>query len=673
MIEYLLAGLVLGSIYAIAASGAVITFRTAGVLNFAFGAEAYFIGRFYYFLTVQHNWSSIPAALLTLLALSPLLGLVLWALLFRSVGTQSHVIKMVVTIGLSVALPALSQIIFGTGATASAQGLASPTAIAFHLGGVPVTAEQLAAYAVLVFVLILGVLALRYTAVGLDVRAIIDSEAMARLSGIKVSRVNAGVWAVSTMLAGVAGILGGPVINLDPASFALLTIAAFAAMIAGRMQLGPSVAMGILMGLVTSVVQRYAPSSSSWAAGIVSSIPFAFVFVFLLVDPLLRGRALSMFSAGTALDAAIAPRAEVRRAHASAEPRSGIGRRGGIWLVRLAALALVIVIPQVAPSFWVGLFAQGLGLAIVMLSISLLSGDAGMIWLCQITLAGVGAVVTAQLATVYQWPLLAALIAAGVVAVPIGLIIGLLTIRLGTLYVALATLCFGLLMDNLVFRVNRFYNFGAGVAIIPPRYMLSGAGFAYTATVVFAIFAAVAWRLRHSTIGLALSSVRSSEIASRTIGIGIVRVKLGAAAVAAFMAAVGGGLLAVYAQSATPSSFDTLTGLVWFAVLVTVGLRSIGAALMAGMAMSLLPGIFVAYLPTSLGEVPAALFGLGAILAARSPDGALAAQRQQIEQVAGFLRARIGRQPGRPDPPSCPPTAGTAPQAAAASVREQRP
>ena len=58
MLQYILLGLALGSIYAIAAAGIVVTFVSAGVLNLAFGSMAYVVARFYYWLNSQHGWTS---------------------------------------------------------------------------------------------------------------------------------------------------------------------------------------------------------------------------------------------------------------------------------------------------------------------------------------------------------------------------------------------------------------------------------------------------------------------------------------------------------------------------------------------------------------------------------------------------------------------------------------
>ena len=207
LIPYVLAGLVLGGIYAIAAAGLVITYESTGILNFAFGSLAYFIARFYYYLIVQKGWSILPAATVTIVITAPVLGLVLYVVLFRFLRLSSSLIKVVATIGLSVALPALALLLFGNEAILLAPGLAPQPVQLVHLGGVAITMDQIIVYACVVATVVIGALVLRYTDVGLRVRAMVDSEAMTALSGTNPGAISAGVWAVSTFFAGLAGVL----------------------------------------------------------------------------------------------------------------------------------------------------------------------------------------------------------------------------------------------------------------------------------------------------------------------------------------------------------------------------------------------------------------------------------------------------------------------------------
>jgi branched-chain amino acid transport system permease protein len=84
---------------------------------------------------------------------------------------------------------------------------------------------------------------------------------------------------------------------------------------------------------------------------------------------------------------------------------------------------------------------------------------------------------------------------------------------------------------------------------------------------------------------------------------------------------------------------------------VTVGLRSIAAAVLAGIAFTLLPAVFQTYLPASWGNVPTLLFGLGAVLVAMNPDGQVAVNARQLQALIARLaerRRKAGAEP--PDP-----------------------
>ena len=86
----------------------------------------------------------------------------------------------------------------------------------FKVDGVPVTMDQIIVYACVILIVVAGALILRYTDVGLRVRAMVDSPAMTSLSGTNPGAVSVGVWAVSVTLAGLTGVLAAPIIGLDP-------------------------------------------------------------------------------------------------------------------------------------------------------------------------------------------------------------------------------------------------------------------------------------------------------------------------------------------------------------------------------------------------------------------------------------------------------------------------
>ena len=472
MLQFIVVGLVLGSIYALAASGLVITYVSTGILNFAFGALAYLIARTYYYLHVEQQWGILASAAMCLLVVAPALGLFLYMAIFRFLRLSSQLIKVVVTIGLSVTIPAIATMIFGSAEIFQAPGLAPPPVDVYHVFGTAVTLDQVIAYACVLAIVVFGALILRFTEAGLSVRAMVDSEAMTSLSGSNPSRIAAGVWVVATMLAGLSGILAAPLIGLDSGKFTLLIAAAFAAVIAARLRSLPvAVFVALLMGIAGSLVQYYLPPDSEFTAKVIPSIPFVFVVISLIVNLARSGRVNEDDGVGGALDRAITPNGGSRLA-ASADSEDLYPKLNNWFPVAL--FAGICLLPLIFKPYWMGLLGTGLCLAIVFLAYTLVTGEGGMLWLCQITFAGVGALATGQLATEHGWPVLLAVAAGGVIAAAIGIVIGLLTIRLGNLYVALVTLTFGLLMEQLVFTLKDFSQFGAGVTVARPEFAALG-------------------------------------------------------------------------------------------------------------------------------------------------------------------------------------------------------
>jgi len=644
MIQYMIAGLVLGGIYAIASSGLVVTYESSGILNFAFGSMAYFIARLYYFLETEHHFGIILSAVLSLFVAAPVLGIALYYALFQHLRLSSSLVKVVATLGLSVALPALATLIFGTASILTAPGLAPQPVRVFNVGGVPVTLDQIIVYICVILTVVIGGLVLRFSEVGLRVRAMVDSPAMTDLSGTNPRRVSVGVWAVSSFFAGLAGVLGAPIIGLDTQHFTLLIAAAFAAVVAARLRSLPiAVLTSLAMGVATSLIQYWLPSSSPWTSRCITAVPFAFIAVFLIYS-LIRRRDLSdSTKVGSALDAAIQPHGQgVLASPEAAMLDSSMGflaRYGGA----IGFTVLFLVLPLLISGVWSSLLVQAYAFGIIFLAFTLVIGEGGMIWLCQISFAGIGALWTGQLATNYHWPVLLAVVAGGLIVLPIGLLVGMITIRLGGLYVALITLTFALLVENLYFTMGRFTNGGLGVNILRPTFAGSDRAFTYVCLVVFGIIALFVVNLRRSTTGMALDAVRSTEQGARTLGISVVQMKVVIAGLAALVAGIGGGMLAVAQTSAQPVNWSTFLGVVWLAVLVSVGIRSAIAALIAGVLFAMLPQLAVTYLPSSLSELPTILFGLGAIGVAKFPQGTV---EQNGENFRRFLLRQARRRQG---------------------------
>jgi branched-chain amino acid transport system permease protein len=487
---------------------------------------------------------------------------------------------------------------------------------------------------------------------------------MTKLSWTNPSRVALGVWVVNALLAGLAGVLSAPILGVSSVdNYTLLVAAAFAAVVAARLRnLVVGVVVGLLMGIATALAQWLLPPASPWTVGVVESIPFAFIVVSLVLYTLRDGGVADQTAmVGGALDAALGlPHARMtpRRkaiAVASARPVAGAARpsRSRLRLgakARWAALPLsspglivALILPVALSGYRAGLVAQAAAYAIVFLSYTLLTGQGGVISLCQITFAGVGALGTARLASVDHWPLGLAIVASAVIAGAIGVGIGLLTLRMGELYMALVTLAFGLLMYELVFDLGSFVNQGLGIPINRPSFAGSDRAFSYFAVSVFLLLALIVALVQRSTIGLALGAARSSPDGARALGVGVVSIRLFTFGLSAFIASVGGSLLAIYAGAALPTSYQALAGLILLAVLVTFGARTANAAMFAGLAFVFVANLVSVYLPPSWAPVPAVAFGVGAVLVAKDPEGSVAALNRQLRDAGRLVLGLINR------------------------------
>ena len=673
MLGYLFAGIALGSIYAIAAAGLVVTYVSSGVLNFAFGSTAFFLARFYYFLNTQKHWGILPSVIVAVVLAGPALGAFLYLVLFRYLRQASSLIRIVSTIGVSVALPSAAVLLFGNQTITTAPGLAPTPVRAYTIFGAVASLDQIIAFACVLAVVVVGTVVLRLTPIGLRVRSTVDTPAMTSLSGVNPAAISAGVWMVTTALAGLAGVLTAPSSGLTPGGMTALMAAGFAALVAARLRSIPAaVGVAMAMGIVTDLSQEFLPVNSSLTYAIVASIPFFVVALFLIAYLAMSQQVNEAAATGGPLDHAIRPQGGgADMAKSSASP-SIVATRSGWSLYMLGpviVIAIVALLPVLLGGYWLTLLGTGLAFAVIFLSFTMVIGEGGMIWLCMATFAAIGATGTAQLATNHGVDPLAAVLFSALIATAIGIVLGMLTIRLGNLYVALVTLTAGLLADTLIFTRNVFYQQGLGVQVSRPSFLISDRSFAYFTLAVFIVVSVIVANLRRSTTGLALAAVRYSEPGARTVGLSVLSMKLLVSAIAAFIAGLGGGLLALNLESALPASYSTFTGLVWMAVLMTVGARSISAAVLAGISFTLLPGVFQTYLPASWGNVPTLLFGLGAVMVAASPDGQVTVSARQLEALIARLAEGRNPRPGT-GPRTAVPAAGTSPSGMPGFVEE---
>jgi branched-chain amino acid transport system permease protein len=642
MTPYIIGGLVLGGIYAISALGLVMTYVSSKVLNFAHGAIAFFVAMTFYRMYSVWHWPLPVAAVVSIGVVGPAIGLFLWLVLARNLTKVGTVVMLVATVGLYVALTPLTFLVFSDNPIFGRPGLAGNHVAVYHVFGVALNTNQLIVFIGTILIGVGLAAMLRFTTAGLLIRAVVDSPALAGLAGTDPRVVGAASWALGCLLAGLSGVMLIPLLGLDATAFTLLIVASLAAVVIARLSsLLLAFAGALLLGLIQDISVKYLPSTGVLSAGFRPSVPFIVMMVFLVAyQGYGRGRVVALnrvATRGTSVD----------------EVTTGpLVRPIGFAVI----VALVVAVSLVLPNYWVGIVGSGVCLAIALLSYSVVTGQAGIISLCQISFAGLGAILTAQLATNNHWPGLLSLFVGALLVVPVALIVALLAVRLGDLYVALATLAFALLVDNLIFPIGRFDKQGTGVflarPLLGPIHFDGDRSFLYLALAIFVLLSLLVRNLRKSTTGMTLVAIRSSETGVSTIGHSVVRSKLVAFAVSGFIAAVGGGMLAFYGLRSHPSSYVTLTGIIWLAVVVTFGVRTSVGPLLAGLAFTVLPELIGTWhWPDWALQLPPLLFGLGAIGLAREPRGVVAQTSDQWIRMAHKLKARGARsQPPQPRP-----------------------
>ena len=299
LLNAVIGGTPIGCVFALMAVGLVLTYRTAGVFNLAFGAQAFVSAAVYYDTRVRHEWPIWAALVLSVFVIAPLLGYVLDRALFRHLRTASSIAKLVTTLGLVVAIPEITKLWFGRGASFGVKGIwpttdeiGGPTI--YRWGDYAIDGNQVATVLVTV-VAVLGLTALfRWSQIGLRMRATVESPRMTELAGINADQVSSIAWILSSLFAGFAGVLLAPLFSqVSDANFLFLLIAAMAAAAFGSLKSIPLTLIGgLALGIGYQVLYEYLPRDSILGSpqALRPALPFGALFLLLLFWPGLRNR-----------------------------------------------------------------------------------------------------------------------------------------------------------------------------------------------------------------------------------------------------------------------------------------------------------------------------------------------------------------------------------------------
>ena len=577
LLQFVFSGLTVGAIYALVALGFTLIYNASDIINFAQGEFVMLGGMTTVFLALAGV--PLPLAALIAIAVTTGVGLALHRLAIEPARGASPVALIMITIGASVFLRGVAQIVFDK-RFHSLPPLFGNDPIKF--GGAAILPQSLVVLTGAAIIVILLWLFIERTLLGKAVIATAANRLAARLIGVNTRRIIEFSFAVSAAIGAVAGILITP-IALDQ--------------LRRRHLAGPQ-------GLCRGDARRHRQPARRRGRRAHHRHDRGAVRRLYLVE--LQGcRCLPHHS-------------HRPRRHAAGPVRPGQSRAGMSvraltdkrLLPVLAVAVIVIVLPLFFPSAYyyrVGALVFIFALAVV--GLNLLMGFAGQVSLGHAGFLGIGAYAVAIGPVHFGMPSWLSLFVGAAISGAVAFAVGRPILRLKGHYLAVATLGFGLLVAIVLtneanwtggpdgMNVPALTLFGWRVRGSDVWYWISGATFVGGFL--------LALNLMDSPTGRALQAIHDSEIAARVLGIDVARKKLAVFIISAVYASVAGSFLALFNGLVTPDAAGFLNSIELVAMVVLGGMGSIFGSLVGAAVLVVLPQML-----TVFHEYEQALLGL---------------------------------------------------------------
>ncbi len=601
-LQFTVFGIMLGAGYAIAATGLVVTYTTSGVFNFAQGAVGMIAAFGYWELVASHHQPTWAALIIVLVLGASISGAFVERVLMRRLHGASAERPVMVTLGLMVILTGMATIIWSPTTQRTVEPMIGGQ---FRLVGINIQYQYVLIIGVAAAVA-LGLRALFYsTRTGFALRAVVDDPELLGMSGVSPHRMSQYGWILGFMMAALSGLLLAPTqtTGISIESFTLLVVSGYAAAIVGRLKNIPlTFAAAIAIGLAENYIRNYVEPhfSSQLQTDIDTALPMVFLFIALVTLPSVRLRAVGRLTS-------------MRSPRVAGVRESIIA--GVVFLVVAVVMAFGFSNTIVKGTTLLTLGGMVMCLAIVGLSLVLVTGYSGQVSLCQFSFMGIGAFIMGKVAGGGS---LVGLLFATAICAGIGALIALPTIRLSDLYLALATFAFADAVAQGFFNDGRIYGSG-GLQIA--RITLGSVSFGgdtaefLLVAVFFVLSAWLVLAIRRSLFGRRLVAVNDSPAAYATVGLNIGFTKVAVFAIGAGMAGMAGALYGTVQGIVGTTDFDIFPGII-FVLFVTIwGIRTVSGAFLAALTFVALNQIW----PSGVGIFA----GLGVILIGRAANGIL--------------------------------------------------
>ncbi len=590
-IGIVLLGVIYGSIYALLAIGIVLVYRGNRIINFAQPA----IGVIAAILAIELNVTyqvNFVLSCLTGIAAAVIIGAIL-SLLPRHFRNSSRLILTVATIGLAQGLggvSALLPVLFCNPATnqscttaAAHQSFNTPLHTQFTISPVVFSGNDIIAFTGTVLIVVALALFMRRSKYGLAIRAASENGVRATLLGVSVPRLDTIIWVLAAVLSTVAILLQTPVLGFG--GFQTVTtgssdtlIRILAAAVIGRMESMPRTA-------VAAIAIGIFDAGATWTYSNVTFVDATLVLVISAARLLQRRSYSRVVEADQSTWRAVAAVRPIPRA-LMALPEVRWSLRG----LKLALVAVAIVLPAILSDSQTYLAGYILIYAIIGLSLLVLTGWTGQISLGQAGFAGLAGAVSADLYARHGWDFFAALVVAVIVGAGVALLMGIPALRIQGPYLAVTTLAFGycayvylLSPSYLTWLVtpsaNRPSIFGSSALLS------SNTDIYYFCLIGFFLALMAVRSLRRSHVGRSLIATRDNEAAARASALNTTRQKLTAFVISGAIAGFAGALFVVQQQGVNNGSFTTDVNIALFTMVVIGGLGSLPGVVVGAFAV----------------------------------------------------------------------------------------
>jgi branched-chain amino acid transport system permease protein len=646
LLEYALLGIIGGGIYALSATGIVLTYTATGVFNLAHFAIALLAGYVAWELNAGLGLPILPTALLMVFVWGPLVGLLLERAVFRPLQARDagSSEKLVAALGVSVVALAAVNVVWGPGVQGTTDKPVPRVfpVEPFEVGSLRFDTEQIGVVLTILAVAAALYVLLRRTFLGVCIRAVVDRRELAELSAIDANRVSQVAWALGCALAALTGLLIAPP-ALEPTRIIILGIETFSVAVVARLVSLP-VAIGfgfLVLGMGRGILDGFHPLGTGDG-----TLPAIYDQVVLNLSSLVLFGALVLFRRLDEVGAGTGRSGLVSGA-------MGAARRTGPATAVLGSAALfgALLVPVLLEGADLRQAHKFLALAVIFVSITAITGFSGHLTLGQASIAGLGAFATGRFTAEFDLPVLVAMVPGVLVSVLAGLAAGYPALKRKGLFLGLTTLGLALIIYQFVFNAQlRWVVGGPGMLQVRrPSFfgidLSSDEAFWFYELVVVVLVLALVHNLRSGALGRVLAAMRDSETAASSVGIDLRNSKLFVFGISSGIAGLGGTLLTQADQNFDANTFYPVFGLFWFTAVVVCGISSIRGALLAAGIYVGVPHVFGLDVQSAVG-----FFGIGALFLGRLPGG-LVVQLQRVPALVERGLATAWREAtARPEP-----------------------